>query len=196
MSIEVGPGDWTCLDPWWSVYAQIQPIARSSTSAQVLDREELADCWDELDPWWQAYTDSSPVVHDSPSARSLVNKQLADSWAELAPWWDVYTETGHETAVALARVLDRSNDKWRQSPGPFDTDPLAADLTLDQFPHGPLQPSDEMGWSRWLARLLQPSAKLVTELFDGAVGQPPDEVVREDQLSKHDDSVGSFRLTS
>lgn len=190
MSIEVEPSDWACLDPWWSAYAQTQPVTRNSTSARVLVKEQLIDSWDEMDSWWQEYTDSSTVAQDSTTARGFVRQGLSETWDELDSWWDVYTETGHATAIELADLLDRSNDAWKQSDGPFDTDPLAADLTTDRLRRGPLQPSTEVRWSQWLAQLLAPSAALVTELFGVEVGQSPEEVLREDQLSKQD---GSFR---
>lgn len=113
--------------------------------------------------------------------------QLADSWCELDSWWDTYAETGHGTAVELATVLDRSNEAWRESPTPFDTDPLASAITQDQ---GPPLPSNEEDWSDWLAKLLRPSPALLAELFDLAVEQPLDEVIREDRLLKED---GGFR---
>lgn len=187
MSIEVEQSDWPCLDLWWSVHVQTRPF---STSTKVLDIEWLTNCWDEFDLWWQAYADSPTFVQGSASAPEFLIERLTDSWNELDPWWDLYTETGHVTAVMIADLLDRSNPEWRQSDNPFDTDPLAADLTMDRFRRGPLQPTDEVGWSRWLAQLLAPSAALVTELFDVEVDQPPGKVLREDQLSKQD---GSFR---
>jgi hypothetical protein len=193
MSTAVEPDDWACIDPWWSAYAKSQPLAWNSTIARALDKAGWNKCWDNLDSWWPAYTDSSPVVQDSPSTRGFVIERLTDSWDELDPWWDVYTETGHAAAVEIADILDRSNEVWRQSDSQFDTDPLAADLTLNRPQRGPLQPSNEMGWSRWLAQLLRPSEELVTELFDVEVDRPPVEVVREDQLSKQDGADGSFR---
>lgn len=193
MGIEVEPTDWEGLDPWWAAYTQTRPIDPGTTSDRVLDTERLADLWDELDPWWRAYADSSPVVQAPASDWAFTFGRSTDAWDELDPWWDTYAETGHDTAVELADLLDRSNEEWRQSEAPFDTDPLAADLTLDRFQRGPLQPSNEQEWSQWLARLLQPSAELVRELFDVEVDQPPDEVVREEQLSKQDEQDGSFR---
>jgi hypothetical protein len=184
VSLEVEPGDWAELDPWWSAYTQNWPIARSPTKARTLDTTGLADCWEDLDPWWQTYTDSSPLARSAASTRTLVTEQLTDSWNELDPWWEIYTETGHETAVEIAGLLDRSNEEWRRSEAPFDTDPLASALTRDR---GPLLPNNEEGWSDWLARLLRPSAALITELFDVEVNEPPDAVVREDQLSKEED---------
>lgn len=183
MSTEVEPSDWEHLDPWWSAYRQTQLVTRSSASA--LDRDRLADCWDELDPWWRAYADTSPHVRTPATMRALAGELLTGSWDELDPWWDIYTETGHETAVELANLLERSNEEWAQSAAPFDTDPLASAVTSDQ---GPLLPSNEEGWSDWLARLLRPSAALVTELFDVEIDQCPDEVIREDRLVKEDDS--------
>ncbi|WP_254862258.1 hypothetical protein [Halovivax gelatinilyticus] len=115
---------------------------------------------------------------------------LADGWTDLDPWWDEYADIGHETAIELANLLERSTDEWTNSNAPFDTDPLAANLTQTQLSRGPLQPGNEVEWSRWLAQLLYPSKALVSELFEVSVETPPSEVIREDRLSKH---AGGFR---
>ncbi|WP_021074871.1 hypothetical protein [Halopenitus persicus] len=122
--------------------------------------------------------------------RALRRQQLTDVWDELGPWWDEYAETGYETAVRIADLLEQSNDDWEDSDAPFDADPLAADLTGRSVSRGPLRPDGEVAWSRWLAQLLRPSAALVPELFDVTASQAPSEVVREDQLSKEE---GTFR---
>jgi hypothetical protein len=142
---------------------------------------ELTDAWDDLDTWWDQYktTTGDPTQYDSTSH--------GDDWGELDPWWKTYTKIGHQTAREIAAVLEDSNAAWDQSPGPFDTDPLAADLTGVQFERGPLQPGNEVDWSRWLAQLLTPSAALVRELFDVSVNHPPTEVRREDRLEKSEE---------
>lgn len=183
MSSEAEPSDWTCLDSWWSAYAQTCPIARSPDSAQVLDTAGLARYWEDLDSWWQAYVGPSPDARSAASTGGPVTERVTDWWHELDPWWEIYTDTGHETAVEIADLLDQSNEGWKQSKAPFDMDPLASALTQD---YGPLLPNNEEGWSDWLARLLRPSAAVVTGLFDEAVNQPPDEVIREDQLLKEE----------
>lgn len=155
MTPNVQPSDWTCLDPWWSAYAQTQSIIRNHTSAQIFGMERLICIWDELDLWWNEYM-----------------------------------EMGHKTVVELSDLLEHSNDAWKHSDAPFDTDPLAVNLTKEQYRRGPLQPSGEVGWSRWFARLLRPSVALITELFDVPVDQLPNEVIQEDRLSKQN---GSFR---
>lgn len=165
-------------------------MARSPVSPRVFGIERLAHRWAELDPWWRGHVESSPVASESASVRVLGLEQLNHGWDDLAPWWNVYTETGHDTAVAVSELLEQSNAGWEASGAPFDTDPLAADLTGERFLRGPLRPSGEVAWSRWLARLLRPSPALGTELFDVPGEQAPNEVVREVQLSKRD---GSFR---
>lgn len=185
MSIEVDPGDWSSLDTWWVVYAQSSP---PSILTRLLDSGGVCDHWTHLDSWWRTYTESPAVVR-SASGWKFGTEHPSDVWTELDPWWGRYVEKGHETAVELADLLKQSNEEWRTSKAPFDTDPLAADLTLDRRPHGPLQPKNEVSWSRWLSRLLAPSPALITELFGVAVDQHPDEVLREDQLSKEDGTV-------
>lgn len=146
--------------------------------------------WTSLDPWWSSYAQTQSIARNPSSARALGIERLTNYWDELGPWWDVYTEIGYETAVRISDLLRQSNDEWKSSDAPFDMDPLAADLTGERALRGPLHPSGEVEWSRWLAQLMRPSAALTNELFDVAVDQPANEVIREDQLSKPD---GSFR---
>ena len=145
MGTAVEPGDWGSLDPWWSAYAESDSIAPVSNLTQVLELDRLTDCWASLGPWWQAYMDTAPVVQGSSSAREFVGEWLTDSWSELDLWWNEYVETGHETAVQIADLLEHSNDEWENSDAPFDTDPLAVDLTGRRMSRGPLQPSGEIG---------------------------------------------------
>ena len=187
MPVEIDPNDWTALDPWWSAHAQAWPAMRRADPVSTLDPARAADNWSELDLWWRAYADSEPHVRTAGSSRTLFLEQLTDEWADLDSWWNAYTEIGHETAVDIRELLRESNEAWRQSPVPFDTDPLAAAVTGDE---GPLLPSTEEGWSDWLAKVFRPSAALVAELFDVPVSRPPDTILREDQLAKDD---GGFR---
>ncbi|WP_241987261.1 hypothetical protein [Halorubrum sp. SD690R] len=190
MSEEVELSDWAHLDPWWSASTQTNPAGQDPDVLRVLDKEWMTDLWDEVDSWWEAYTDISPFVRGEASGRVLSIEQQTDLWDELDPWWDIYTEVGHNKAKQIAELLDKSNNEWAQSPGPFDTDPLAADLSGRQVSRGPVQPNGEVEWSRWLAQLLRPSAALVTELFGVVVSKAPSGVVREEQLSKEG---GTFR---
>ncbi len=187
VAVEINPDDWAALDPWWSAHTQAWPATRHADSVSTLDPARVADCWSELDPWWQAYADSEPHVRGAASSRTLFVEQLVDAWTDLDSWWNAYTEIGHETAVDIRELLRESNEAWRQSSAPFDTDPLAAAVTDDE---GPLLPSNEEGWSDWLAKVLRPSGALVAELFDVPVNGAPDDILREDQLAKDD---GGFR---
>ena len=143
--------------------------------------------WTCLDPWWSAYVQTA---RNSDLAQVLDRERLAHYWDELDPWWNIYAETGYETAVKISDLLEQSNSEWKNSDAPFDTDPLTADLTSKRSLRGPLRPSGEVEWSRWLAQLMRPSKALTTELFDVTVNQAPSKVIRENQLSKED---GSFR---
>jgi hypothetical protein len=160
---------------------------RLAGSVRTLDSARAVDRWPEFDPWWRAHANSTPHVRGTASSRALLTDGPVNSCSALDSWWDSYTEIGHETAVAIAELLKQSNEGWRQSAAPFDADPLAATVTQDE---GPLLPSTEEGWSDWLAKVLRPSAALVDELFDVAVEDEPDAIIREDQLSKDD---GGFR---
>lgn len=156
----------------------------------MISRRQLTRSWDDVDPWWNAHTSSSRVVGTSFIDREVSPEWLTDCWSELEPWWTEYIEIGYETAVELWKLLERSNERWANAAGPFDTDPLATDLTGTRHSRGPLEPSDEVAWSRWLARILRPSRALVSELFDLRVTAPPSEVIREERLSKE---AGGFR---
>ena len=189
--MEVEPNDWVGLDEWWSAYLQKTPIAGGDDS--VVDTTGLATSWEDLDSWWKTYVCSSLSPRDLDSVRGLVTEPVIDWWNDIDPWWEVHAKVGRETAAEIADLLNQSNDEWSQSEGPFDTDPLAADLTLDRLSRGPFQPTGEVEWSQWLAQLLRPSAELTAELFDLEVTHPPQKVVREEQLSKAAEEDGSFR---
>ena len=146
--------------------------------------------WESLDTWWTEYIGAETIVLRDASVPVINDERLAQNWDDIDPWWEIYIETGNETAVQLAEQLNRSNERWTNSGNPFDLDPLAADLTGKLYSRGPLQPSDEVNWSRWLAQLLAPSGALVSKLFGLSVEHPPDEVIREDRLLKRD---GGFR---
>lgn len=187
MCTEVELSDWAAVDSWWSAYLKDSPSVRSSPWVWTLETSGVADRWDDLDPWWQTHANSSPHASGADSTRTLVSEWLMDSWRDLDPWWDSYAETGHETAVEIAALLERSNEAWRQSAAPFNTDPLASAVDRD---HGSLLPNNEEDWSDWLAKLLRASPALVAELFGVAVAEIPDKVVREDRLAKEE---GGFR---
>lgn len=187
MRTDVESGDWTDIDPWWSAHTQAWPIRSKSASVRLENSSRGADYWVDLDRWWRVSTETSPIARQSDPVWTVAPGHFTDSWEELDFWWDAYTDTGHETAVEIAQMLSLSNEKWKQSASPFDTDPLASVLTRDQ---GPLLPSNEEGWSDWLANLLRRSGALVTELFDLEVTQAPSAVVREDRLLK---DSGGFR---
>lgn len=181
VNFETEPNDWTWIDPWWSAYTRSRSVTRRPASELVLDVNQLDDCWEELDPWWKDYaaTAVSPDPHDLTA--------LDNAWEELDTWWDTYAEVGHETAEKIAELINESNKEWEQSDSLFDTDPLAADLTRTRFGRGPIQPGNEVEWSRWLAQLIASSEELVSELFDVEIDQQPEEVVREDRLSKREE---------
>lgn len=146
--------------------------------------------WACLDQWWAAYTQTQSIARSPALVRVISQEQLTDCWDELDPWWDRYSETGYGTAVRISDLLEQSNEKWENSSAPFDTDPLAADLSGERFLRGPLRPNSEVEWSQWLAQLMRPSVALTSELFGISVDHSPDKVIRETQLTKQD---GSFR---
>lgn len=189
MTTDLEPDDWTYLDSWWSAYKQAKSVCQDPSLLQALDRNWLIDSWEEVGSWWQESIVSSRLDSGTPS-EMLSAKQRAELWSELDSWWSVYTETGHNKAKTIIELLAESNDEWEQSPGPFDADPLATDLTDVRASRGPLQPNGEVEWSNWLAKLLRPSTAFVSALFDVTVSQAPSKVVREDRVSKEE---GTFR---
>jgi len=156
------------------------------TSRDVSTEVDPGD-WEELDPWWHAYTETRSIARSPASERTLDKAGFADWWNELDPWWSIYTEIGHETAIDIADLLEQFNEAWRQSAAHFDTDPMSSALTPNS---GPLFPSKEEDWSRWLANLLRHAPALVTDLFDISIDEPPEQVIRETRLSKDE---GGFR---
>jgi hypothetical protein len=139
VSIEVKPHDWASLDSWWSAYAQAKTAVQNPVSRRVLDKGRLTDSWDEIDRWWRTHDNSSPYASTTDPTWPIVSERLTDSWGELEAWWETYIETGHETAIEIAGILRHSNEAWRQSAAPFDTDPLVSPVTRDQ---GPLLPQN------------------------------------------------------
>lgn len=58
-------------------------------------------------------------------------------------------------------MLELSNTVWVASDAPFDTNPLATDVSEGAAPRGPYQLSNVVAWSRWLAQVLRPSGALI-----------------------------------
>jgi hypothetical protein len=180
MWTEVTASDWTVVDRWRT------PRTHNGSCRAVpgsgADSVAIAGRWTLLDSWLDSHVSATPLGREV----AVGTTSPTASWSELDTWWEAYTETGHATAVAIAERLERSNDAWARSAAPFDTDPLAADLTEDRYPRGPLQPTTEVEWSQWLRTLLSRSGALVADLFAVDVAGPPDAVVREERLPKDD----------
>jgi hypothetical protein len=123
-------------------------------------------------------------------ARVLGGDRLADRWNVLDPWWDSYTDVGHTTAIELSEALAKSMERWTRSDGPFETDPLGADVTRS-LPQWAAQPGREEDWSDWLARLLDASPSLMHDLFGESVDHAPSDVLREAKLQN---SAGTTRF--
>lgn len=191
MSIDIVSNDWNNIDRWWDAYAKARSVARTAPDVQVLETEQLTSAWKDLDSWWIEQTHSTPIARSTTASQTLHEKWLSGAWEDIDPWWDDYIETGHKTAVEIADLLKEANETWAASKAPFDTDPLAADVTTDRYERGPLQPGVEPEWSQWLAQVLHPSPALISELFDVVVDQSPETVTREDRLAKP--GKGAFR---
>lgn len=184
MSIKFKPNAWSEIDRWWETYAGTRSVVRTTPELQVLEGERLKTVWDEIDSWWAEQTRSTLITRSTAPSRTLCKSWLKGTWEDLDPWWAEYTDTGHEVVIKLADLLGEANEAWANSNAPFDTDPLAADVTRDQYERGPVQPTVEPEWSRWLAQLLHPSSEFVSTLFDIDVDQSPATIAREDRLLK------------
>lgn len=190
MSRGVVPTDWNTLDVWWASYAKTRPVIRSSNSSEVGTKEHVIRSWNDVDSWWHTHTGESLAITGHDAARVVDQQRLSECWPALDSWWETYTETGHETAVDLAEVFEDSTEAWGRSAAQFDADPLSTALSETGSRRGPLRPSGEVRWSRWLARLLRPSVAFLTEVFNVVVESAPESVVREEQIPQPD---GTFK---
>ncbi|WP_241430971.1 hypothetical protein [Halorubrum kocurii] len=186
MSSDVEPSDWARLDPWFEAYLG----SGSGAGTQRSDRErvlrEPGQEWEAIDSVAQAGLNSKSTLFCSPPLQVTNQDQLTEWWTELDTWWDTFSKAGHQNAIEIADLLEQSNESWATSAAPFETDPLAADITGTRTLRGPVRPSGELDWSQWLAQLLEPSAALVRELFGVPSDEPPNKVLREARLPKED----------
>lgn len=143
--------------------------------------------WEHLDTWWNAYESSFRSSLDDAS-HILSPDSSTTHWGILDPWWNTYTIVGQSTAEAIDTLLAESTDRWRTTPGPFDTDPLATPVK-ESSRRGPLQPGYEEDWSEWLAQLLRHSPSFVNRLFGSDHETPPSGVRREEQLPNPPDTT-------
>lgn len=186
MDRDVRAADWVELDPWWDTGTQSHHLVLQFDDARVVERDRVGDWWTDVESWWHSSARQSGSTADAASSQVFPETQPPNPWAYLDDWWASYAETGTDAAVRLAAVLGRSNRIWAASDAPFDTDPLATDVSDGAAPRGPYRPSNEVAWSRWLAQLLRPGGALIAALFDVPVTGPPDEVIREARLSNPD----------
>ncbi len=174
------------LDPWWDTATQSHHLLSQSDGTRVVELDRINDWWTDVDSWWYTSARRFGPTADAASSQVFPETHPPDVWAGLDDWWASYAETGTDAAVQLGEVLAQSNARWAASDAPFDTDPLATDVSDRPAQRGPYHPSNEVAWSRWLAQLLRPSGVLIAALFDIPVEGPPDEVDREVRLSNPD----------
>ena len=186
MSSDVEPSDWGRLDSWFDAYLG----SESGVAAYRSDRDRVLrgseQEWEAIDSVSQLGSSSESTMVCRPALRVTNQGQLAGWWTELDSWWELFSEAGHEKAIEIADLLEQSNDAWAASAAPFETEPLATDITGTRALRGPVRPSGELDWSQWLAQLLEPSAALAGELFGVPSDDPPNEVLREARLPKRD----------
>jgi len=177
---------WDGMKAMW----QSQPtMVPDDVSPHVAGIQPLTRRWRELGNWEHTQAQSSRLL-DDPDSLAIDQDQFAACWSDFDPWWDAYSESGHEAAVEIVELFEQSNTVWNEAAAPFDTDPLSSKLSEPSGLRGPLRPSGEVSWSRWLARLLRPSQALVTELFGMSIDHPPTRVDRETRIEKPE---GTFR---
>ncbi|WP_435075301.1 hypothetical protein [Halorubrum sp. HHNYT27] len=147
--------------------------------------------WEILDPWWTTFANRT-MPHGISVRNTVLNTaRLAQVWRELDAWWDVYTETGHETAIAIRDLIEASNERWATGRGPFNTDPLATDVATERSLLGPLQPTNELQWSYWLAELLRVPA-FAERVFGRTFSDEHIRVAREESYDR-ENTDGSRR---
>ena len=186
MSSDVEPSDWASLDLWFDAYLRSQGGVETYRPDRERVLREPGREWEAVDAVAQAGLNAKSTIFCSPALQATNEDRLTEWWTDLDSWWDLFSEAGHENAVQVAELLEKSNELWAASAAPFETEPLAADMTGTRALRGPIQPSGELDWSQWLAQLLEPSAALVRELFGVPIEEPPNEVLREARLSKQD----------
>lgn len=186
MSSDVEPSDWARLDPWFEAYLGSGRGAGTHQSDRERVLREPKQEWGAIDVVAQAGLNSKSTLFCSPPLQVTNQDQLTEWWTELDSWWELFSKAGHQNAIEIADLLEQSNEWWATSAAPFETDPLAADITGTRALRGPVRPNGELDWSQWLAQLLEPSAALVRELFGVPSEKPPNEVLREARLPKED----------
>jgi hypothetical protein len=174
---------WSILDSWWDTHLEGAPLATDDRTVQTIDKQWLTSQWPEMDTWWETHASDSLLSNGDgvETVRTIEHGWLTDQWSTLDSWWATSAETGDATAQTLLDELDRSTERWEAGDGPFETDPLGADIT-SQRDRGPMQPIREEDWSQWLAQLLGPSGEFVRTLFGELDLNAPSEIYREEQL--------------
>lgn len=177
---------WDEIETMWE---SLSPMVSDDISPCVAGIAHLSRRWSKLSRWEHTQAQSLRLLRN-PSSPWVDQNQFAACWPDFDAWWDAYSDSGHETAEEIVNLFEQSNNVWDDAAAPFDTDPLSSILSESSGLRGPLRPSGEVSWSRWLARLLRPSQALVTELFGMSIDRPPIRVDRETQIEKLD---GTFR---
>lgn len=178
---EPDPDHWPTLDRWWDNFVETPTSLLTTSTTVALDSRSIADVPAVMDPWWIGYVDINPVLADDSAA--LVDPAGEDGWLEVAPWWEAYVDARAEDVAGLDRALAESTALWERQDGPFDADPLAADLGQEMRAGDPLNPGVETEWSDWLAQLLRTdSGEFHRELFGDGFASRPRRVEREAHL--------------
>ena len=134
--------------------------------------------WRLVDPWWESYADLGVVR--SQAVDGIDGQLIEEWWAELGACWEAYNEARSDDVSDLYQILAESDALWEQRHGPFDADPLSADI--DQTGH-PFNLDREEAWSDWLAQLLRAdSGEFHYEMFDRKCDDSRRQVKREAHL--------------
>lgn len=134
--------------------------------------------WRSVDRWWDSYADLGVVR--SQAEDDMDSRPIEDWWTELGNWWEAYNEAQSDDVYGLHRILAESDALWERRDGPFDADPLYADIDQTGYP---FNLDREEAWSDWLAQLLRAdSGEFHRELFGGEFDASPRRVRREDYL--------------
>lgn len=178
MDLETESHDWPTVDHWWDTYVKTGSSVLTTSTTAALDPRWMVDVHGEIDAWWESYVGLAGVF-DNYSA-GIGDRSMEDDWMDIEPWWDAYIEARADDVAELEQILGKSNALWERRGGPFDADPLSADLGQALQSGDPLNPGVEEDWSDWLAQLLRTdSGEFHRELFGDAFTAPPRQVERE-----------------
>jgi len=181
MCVEIGSHQWFSVDQWWGAFNETKSVTCTTSTDTILNIEWIEPVPKEMELWWDSYTDIG-VIQASYTDKSN-DFQIEDGWTDIGTWWDAYNRTRADDIAELDQILTESDELWGQRNGPFDADPLSADVAQSAGGSHPFNLGREEEWSDWLAQLLRAdSGEFHRELFGETFESSPRRVEREAHL--------------